>query len=450
MGGVRALRVCFAATFLIIVASASFVWLQRPNVWSPERQISNGSGDSRLVDAAADNSGGLHVVWEDNRANLQQVYYKQSLDNGLTWSQEVELSNLSYATIDPLPRVAFNANRIFVFFSGGTDNGEQLFEVTSNQTESSFSRQEQITNDPGYQTNPSVAVVGNTIHLVWERYANGMEHIYYMRSADGGATWQPAIPLTQSSAQDRHPTIFAVNRNVFVAWDRFNDGLEALFFLASFDGGATWQPEVQVSQYAPPVLSIFPSIASNGTYVYTVWNLGQVLYSRSIDAGATWSTPVALTNESRQYLSPRISESGGWLRVVTAAINSGTQGGISSDIYYLESSNAGKDWTPPISITPPSGRFSLSPAIAVRNDNIFVAWEDNRNGHFAIFFVSKPNFFQLQTLQGQLSIDSVAALAVATAVYLILEARWRHRRRIRVRRLHRQRRKSGASRRVRR
>jgi hypothetical protein len=451
MVGMRAIRVCFAAIILIMVVSAGFVWLQRPNVWSPETQISMGSGDSRIVDVAADNSGGLLVVWEDSRADLQQVYLKRSNDNGITWSQDVQLSNLSYATIDPLPRVAFDVNRIFVFFSGRTNNGEHLFEVTGNQAESNFSRQEQLTNDPGYQTNPAVAVVGTTIHLVWQGYANGTEHIYYMRSTDAGATWLPAIALTQSSAQDRHPAIIAVNRNVFVVWDRFNDGPEALFFIASLDDGATWQPEVQVSEYAPPVLSIFPSIASNGTYVHAVWNRGQVLYSRSIDAGATWDQPFALTNESRQYLAPRISESGGSLRVVTAAINAGALGGISSDIYYLESSNAGKNWTAPISITVhSSSRFSLSPAIAVRNDDIFVTWEDNRNGHFAIFIASKPNFSQLQTLQRQLSIGGLAALGAATVVYLILETVLRRKRRVRVRRLRRKRRKSGASRRVRR
>lgn len=450
MVGIRAIRVCFVAIVLVIVVSAGFVWWQRPNVWSPDTQISIGSGDSRIVDIAADNSGGLYVVWEDNRADIQQVYYKQSRDHGLTWSRDLQVSSLGYATIDPLPRVTLVANRISVFFSGRTDNGEHLFEITGNQTESSFS-QKQLTYDPGYQTNPAVAVVGTTIHLVWQEYANGMEHIYYTRSADAGATWLPAIALTQGSAQDRHPAIVVVNGNVFVAWDRFNDGPEALFSLTSLNDGATWQPEVQVSDYAPPVLSIFPSIASNGTSVHIVWNRGKVLYSRSLDAGATWAAPVALTNETRQYLAPRISESGASLRVVTAAINAGTQGGISSDIYYLESSDAGKDWTAPISITShPSGKFSLAPAIAVRDDGIFVSWEDNRNGHFAIFFASKPNFSQRQTLQRKLSIDALVSLGVATVVYLVLETRWRHRRHVRVRRRHRKRRKSGTARRVRR
>ena len=449
MVSVKTIRACFAATILIIVVSSSILWLQRPNVWSPETQITSGSGDSRLVDAAADNSGGLHFVWEDNRAGLQQVYYKRSLDSGLTWSQDVELSSLSDDTVDPLPRITFNANRILVFFSGRIGNGEQVFEITGTPTESNFSRQRQITDNPGYQTNLAVAVTGDTVHLVWQSYENASEHIYYMRSADDGTTWQTAIPLTQGTAQDRHPSIFAVNRNVFVVWDRFNDGLEALFFIASLDGGVTWQPDVQISEYAPPVLSIFPAIVSNGTYVHAVWNLGRVLYSRSADAGSTWTTPVALTNESRQYLSPRVSESGESLRVVTAAIN--PQGRTSSDVYYLESSNAGQSWTSPIAIaSPPSGKFSLSPTVVIRNDDIFVAWEDNRNGHFAIFFVSKPNFSQLHTLQRQLSIDVAAALGLATAVYLILEGTWQRRMGVRARRIRRKRRKSRASRRLRR
>ena len=421
---IRKVRLTFAVIILITLMSAEVIWQYRPTAWSPERQITTSPGDSRIVDVLADSQNGLHLVWEDNREGIYQVYYKHSLDNGVTWGPEVKLSNLSPGTIEPLPRLASIGPQVLVFFSGRTETGEHLFDAVGVDSGSGFSTPRQLTSDAGYQTNPAAAVAGDTFHLVWQSYVQGVEHIYYMKSPDGGATWLREIVLTDATGQDRHPAIVAVGENVLVVWSRFDHGPEAVFFRASHDAGASWQPEVQLSGYEAPVFSVFPSIASNGTHLNVAWNGGQLFYSRSANAGLAWEAPLPLTNQSRQYLAPKISASGPHLQVVTAAISPGIgrHPNISSDIYYLESPDGGKDWSEPILLTAHSpNQLSLAPAIAVRGDATFVAWQDNRNGLFAIFLMSKPDFAKLQAFERQLFISLFVLLTVATAVYLLFE-----------------------------
>lgn len=429
MVNIRTVRLSFLVILLITLMAAEVVWQYRPTAWSPERQVSNSPGDSRIVDVLPDPSGGvLHLVWEDGRDGTNQVFYEHSLDDGVTWEADVKLSNLSPGKVDPLPRLAANGKVLLVFFSGQTEAGENLFYTLSTDSGSDFATQRQLTTDPGYQSNPAAAIVGTMVHLVWQNYVEGEEHVYYTRSLDAGATWQSEVSLTNVSGQDRHPAIVAIGEKVFVVWSRFDEGREAVFFRASYDSGGIWDPEVQLSDYQPPIFLTFPSVASNGTHVHVVWNGGQLLYARSADRGSTWDPPLPITDRSRQYLAPKISAIGSQLQVVTAAIWPATKAHptISSDVYYLQSPNGGDDWSEPISLTDHAqDKLSLAPSMSVRADDTFIAWQDNRNGHFAVFVKSRPDFAELQAFERQLVVPVLAILAAAAAIYVPLELKSR-------------------------
>jgi hypothetical protein len=131
------------------------------------------------------------LVWEDTRDNSTQVYYKRSVDDGVTWSPDVRLSNLTVPAFEPEPRIGTVENRVLVFFSNETPTGEHIFYVSSVDGGNYFSPPAQLTNDIGDQSHPSVALVGSTIHFVYQDYLNnGDEHIFYTMSHDAGLTWQ--------------------------------------------------------------------------------------------------------------------------------------------------------------------------------------------------------------------------------------------------------------------
>ena len=412
-----------AATLVI----ANTYWQQRPDVWSAETQVANDPADSRLVDLSADPSAhAVYLVWENNRG-MQEVYFRRSLDDGISWGPELRLSNLTSATPEPEPRLVADAGQVLVFFANRTATGEHLYYVISDDWGSDFSAPLLLTNDPGDQSNVAAAIVASTVHVVWQQNLNGNIRIFYAKSKDSGRTWQPEVALTNVTVgQDQYPAITAVGVKVFVTWSRMYEGTEAIYVKSSLDSGDTWQPEVQVSNYYEGVFPEFPAIASNGAYVHLVWGSSSgIQYSRSSDLGETWSDPVPLTNATRQYVAPRIAVSGPEIEVVTAGIvQAMTQ--ETSDVFYLNSPDGGETWNPTLLLTnhePPA--LSLAPDVSSNGDGIFVAWEDNRNGHFTIFLRTRPDFLLLRDFEGQLFTPLLTVLAATASFYVGFELRGR-------------------------
>jgi hypothetical protein len=152
---------------VLIALIGGIFWQNRTLGWSHENQITQGSGDSRLVDLTTDPSGNtLHLVWEDTRDNSTQVYYKRSVDDGVTWGPDIRLSNLTAGTVEPEPRIGTVGNTVLVFFSNKTHTGEHIFYVSSVDGGNYFSPPAQLTNDIGDQSHAAVALVGSTIHFV--------------------------------------------------------------------------------------------------------------------------------------------------------------------------------------------------------------------------------------------------------------------------------------------
>lgn len=187
---VLVIRIIFLITVISTVLIANGIWQARPITWSHERQITNGSGESRLVDISTDPYGKVvYLAWQDDRDGKVEVYYKRSLDDGVTWGSDVRLSNLTPETPDPEPRLGTDGHIVLVVFSNRTPTGEHLFYVVSNDGGGDFSAPIELTHDPGDQSNTALAFVGSTVHVVWqERLNDGEEHILYAESANAGVT----------------------------------------------------------------------------------------------------------------------------------------------------------------------------------------------------------------------------------------------------------------------
>jgi hypothetical protein len=64
--------------------------------WGPDTRLTNNTGYSSYPFVAASGTN-VHLVWQDNPDSKINIYYRQSVDNGLNWDQELELSNATYA-----------------------------------------------------------------------------------------------------------------------------------------------------------------------------------------------------------------------------------------------------------------------------------------------------------------------------------------------------------------
>jgi len=106
------------------------------------------------------------------------VYYRRSMDGGMTWDQPVRLTEI-----------------------------------------------------PGSCRRPDLAVAGQEVHVVWVDASSGREGVYYRSSVNGGTTWNPAVRLVSLKAEwGIHPAVEASGDFVHVLWVDQPDGPPEVYY----------------------------------------------------------------------------------------------------------------------------------------------------------------------------------------------------------------------------
>ena len=84
--------------------------IDKGQTWVPGTRLTYNNDYSRHPSVVVFGSN-VHVVWEDFRDGNAGIYYKRSLDNGVTWDADVQLTSLGSAECDPSIEVVENFNK---------------------------------------------------------------------------------------------------------------------------------------------------------------------------------------------------------------------------------------------------------------------------------------------------------------------------------------------------
>lgn len=93
--------------------------------------------------------------------------------------------------------------------------------------------------------------------------------IYYRRSTDGGANWEPTVRLTKSPGQSLRPSVAVAGNDVHVVWWDERDGNSEVYYKHSADGGVKWGEDVRLTKAEGD--SQFPAVAVSRNFVHVVW-----------------------------------------------------------------------------------------------------------------------------------------------------------------------------------
>jgi hypothetical protein len=213
--------------------------------------------------------------------------------------------------------------------------------------------------DLGHSAFPDVARAAGAVHVVWQDRRAGRAEVYYRRSPDGGATWEPARRIATGSGDAEMPRVAASGSRVVVVWadSRANRNGRAfdVYLIRSDDGGATFSDAAALSAGVPrlvdaneattdelrPVQNVKPAVAidRNPLDVHVVWMGKQ---DGTYDGGATFAPAVRLsTNAAFEGVA---------LQFPPAPLEKLKQ-------------------------TP----AAANPAVVARDGHVFVAWQDDRN-----------------------------------------------------------------------
>ena len=231
------------------------------NTWSSIKLISNDSSALAMIPRMFVNQSNVHMIWDDYRNGDGEIYYRRSLDGGMTF-----------------------------------DNGQGL------------DQDRRITYSPSTVSEIQISGDKSNISVVWADERNGYMNwdIYWMISKDNGYTWEDGLGnvnsdrrLTTTGADEA--AIAMKGSNIYIAYiDPAPGPVYSLNFIYSTDSGINWAVPQLLS--GPVSVMGHPDIAIDGDNISIVWQdrrddeiHEQLYYKNSTDAGLTWNSDLRMT-----------------------------------------------------------------------------------------------------------------------------------------------------------
>lgn len=302
MFGARRSDVCLLAVVWFFVGGRVEAL---PRGWlMPRALTTTPAGHADEPDLAAEGLR-LRVVWTDTRLGFRALFTRLSEDGGISWGEEEVVSLLPGEAAHP--SVVTDGAQDFLVWT--QRDGGRTDIVFSSFREGIWKPPKPITVD-GVSSRPKLALTRafpRTLGLVFERQTPDGTRVFWTRSADGGATWEPPSLVTSGGHLSDQPTIAAGAETFYLAWRDAREGDTGIFFNRATD---RLGKEERLLSLVPQSRS--PSLAVFGERVLAAWQspMGfggpQVFVALSEDGGREWSTPLAVSTSLAQSTRPAV------------------------------------------------------------------------------------------------------------------------------------------------
>jgi hypothetical protein len=238
----------------------------------------------------------------------------------------------------------------------------------------------QISNSAGSAFVPKLAVVGDTVHIVYLAGA-----LYYRRSVNGGKTWAQQVEIVSDdsmSAQLWNRPLAASGRNIYVVWENRSPSgfITSVKVRRSTDGGASWLEPQMLVRNSFPFYYFAPIVAAYGEDVYVALNhsfLSHGFFMRSADCGVTWDSVHQITfGAARDGPSDLMATSAG---VHIVGIRNDQPSG--EEVGYLVSTDRGVTWSTGQALSTIDNYRAWEPNVAADDaGNVYVCSQDAKYG----------------------------------------------------------------------
>ncbi len=207
-----------------------------------------------------------------------------------------------------------------------------------------FGKSQELAPSPqGQERRPALAADGGGgVYAVFEDDRDGVSQIYFARSLDGGASFDPAFALAPSQGAELMPAVVATASSIYVAFREQASKGGRILVTRSGDGGASFSVPVPI-------------------------------YPGAQDPPDEWWPAMAAAN-GRVHVA-FVGSEGGNERILVA---SAQDGALSFDVVAGDGAKAG--------YAPGNPRNNQwAPAIAADAQEVFVSWVDFRNFNWDVF-----------------------------------------------------------------
>ncbi len=263
-----------------------------------------------------------------------------------------------------------NANAVAA--SRSTDGGTTwttgyVFKTSAADGAKLFNDKEWVAGDP---TNPDVAYVTWTEFFMGASGATSSEVIVISKTVDGGTTWSAPVEVSSSPSlvsgdrKNTSGTTVTVNGSgvVRVTFEATSNGHDWVAYATSTDGGASFTTKLLaiIADIPSPLPGAtyrndsFPAFGMDGRTLHVVWSNwngtnASILYIRSTDGGATWSSPVNISGSTGDQLFPWVAAANG--KVYATWFDRAAGGADTYSISGVASTDGGGSWSAPVMVS---------------------------------------------------------------------------------------------------
>jgi hypothetical protein len=343
---------------------------------------------------ALDGAGRPHAAWwEWHAGGAYSVKYAGSADGGGTFGAPVELYASGYGA-HVNPRVAAAGSDLSLIWSSagkGNPGDVQLRHRAATATD--WDAAVSVSSSFGDHASVAADASGRVV-VGWLGFALSPTGLYIRRSVDGGVTWAdrqlvaPGVTGPPTYNDDAGPQVaLGPGGKIYLAYVQPDDaGQLRLWFIRSLDAGATFSTPDALSDGTAAAGNATLTVGASGA-IHVAWEEGvvsssaaaSIVYRRSLDGGATFSPAQSLSADvpSVGVRGPRITEPSPGL-VIAAFRNDPTA--TASDIVVRTSRDGGASFGGPETASDGPAHRTTFPALAGAADHVFVAWVDAATG----------------------------------------------------------------------
>jgi hypothetical protein len=214
-------------------------------------------------------------------------------------------------------------------------------------------------------------------YIVYHDNSNGITQTYFVRSKKK-SNFRPPVNISGGIAGAFTPRIAVDSvENLSVVWGDTSGGSRRVVFVRSTDLGITFGSRQVISRSTG--LAFDPDVAiDRDDYINLVWQdtgsgNSMILFSRSTDAGRTFSEPLPVSSGAGDATEVHLTtDAAGRLHAAWVDTSAGDH-----QIFYGRSTDGGSTWSSPINLSDLAGANTHKTAVLAFEDTIFVAWDES-------------------------------------------------------------------------
>ncbi|PYU11662.1 MAG: hypothetical protein DMG37_15985 [Acidobacteria bacterium] len=285
---------------LTALLAASALATQAQVVFSPPKNISNSTGRANGQKIAVDANDNIDVVWVDDNGfsgSTSDVFFSRSTDGGATFSTPLDVSNHPGSRIFS-PEIAVGpGGNVYIIWADNSLGQFAEFFSRSSDGGSTFSTPQAV------QWSQMAVDSSGNLDVVGINNSPGYNAVFFSRSTDGGASFSIPVQVSNNAGGASLPSLGVDSQgNIYIVWSgstvipggTTND----VFFSGSVNGGTTFSPPTNVSNYFNIIGETSIQVAADSmNNINVVWGAFRLAngttnfsYRRSSDSGATFST----------------------------------------------------------------------------------------------------------------------------------------------------------------